>query len=414
MKRIGFIMGMVFFLGQSVRAQENPQKWGIHFSGFVTAEAFYDTRQAVASRDADVYLYPAPVVLDERGADINERGSLNMLSVFSRLNGTVKGPDVLGAKATAGLEFDFAGTSNASVSLLRLRKAFVQLKWERSALLVGKYWHPMFTTSCFPAVSSWGAAVPLSVLSRNPQIRFTHQFTNQLKGMVAAVGQRDFASPGPDGARSDYLRNAGIPEMNGQLEYVHNGLTLGAVAGYKTLVPRLVTAANIKADERLGSWHSSAYLKVDLPVLSMKFQGIYGQNLYNFVMPGGYAVSAVKADDQREYTNLVVASYWTEWITKGERLRYALFAGYTKNNGAVDDLARNEAGDFVGVYGRATNIDHIYRVSPRMIVDLGKIDVMGEVMYTVAAYGDLQADGTVSGAEEVPNTRIQLHVKYSF
>jgi hypothetical protein len=85
-------------------------------------------------------------------------------------------------------------------------------------------------------------------------------------------------------------------------------------------------------------------------------------------------------------------------------VRYGLNAGYSKNLGAEDDLEK-EDGSFVGLYILGSNIDYLYQVAPRVEFLAGKIKIGGEIIYTGAAYGTTQLDGTVADSDVVSSTR---------
>ena len=118
--------------------------WGIKLSGFVNSDFFWDSRQNVCLREGHFMLWPAPEKLDPNNEDINARANFNMLSIRSRLRGSISGPDVLGATTSAVLEGAFFGHHNSDLNGLRLRHAFVRLNWENTELIAGQYWNPAF------------------------------------------------------------------------------------------------------------------------------------------------------------------------------------------------------------------------------------------------------------------------------
>jgi hypothetical protein len=74
------------------------------------------------------------------------------------------------------------------------------------------------------------------------------------------------------------------------------------------------------------------------------------------------------------------------------------------------------------MYARGSNIDFLYRVSPRMHVNYGKFRLAGEIEYTVAAYatqdefGALNIDeyGKITESEMVGNVRLLMSAYYFF
>lgn len=388
------------------------EKVKVNFSGFVSAEAIFDTRKVVSARDGDVLLYPAAKVLDANGKDVNEDGGFNFASIHSRLRAKTTPYELWGGSLTAYVEVDFVGTSNDKISMVRMRHAMLQYKKGKSALIAGQYWHPMFVTSCFPEVSSWGAAVPVGVLSRNPQIRYTHSFSKQFRASIAALSQVDFKSAGPEGASSDYLRNTSVPEFDAHIEYGNPKKTVvGIVGGTKMLKPRELNADGNKVDESIRTYHALAYASVKTPKMHYKLQGIYAQDGYNMLLLGGYGVSEIDAKmGEYSYEPISSTTFWGEAVSHYEgTVNWGLFAGYTKNLGADKELLPE-----AGLYARGANIDNIWRVAPRIILGYKNFQFMAEINQTFASYGTPDKKMRVKDTEEVGNTRLQLHFKYSF
>jgi len=279
---------------------------------------------------------------------------------------------------------------------------------------VGKSWHPMFVTSCYPDVLHWGGGLPFNVLGRAPQFRYTRKLGDRGYAFIAALSEMDFKSNGPDGADVKYVQQASIPEFSAQVKYdFAKGFTLGATAGYKFLKPMVVNSAGLKTDEMLSSYQMNAWMTVKTDKLVWNLQTIYGQNMYNFVMIGGYGVKGVKANGDYEYTNVKTSSIWSDLHTRTGNVRYGLFAGYTKNLGADDNLAMNGS-SFVGLYSRGSNIDYIYQFGPRVEFHSGSFMIGTQALYTAAAYGTTQINGKVADSKEVGSTRVSVHFKYSF
>ncbi len=404
----------------AAQADKPSSGFGISFSGYVKTDIFYDSRQTVNIREGHYLLYPKEPSLDPLGRDINAKSSFNILSIQTRLAGKITGPDVLGAKTSAYIETEFFGTSDADLNGFRLRHAFLTLKWTRSELMIGQFWHPMFVTDCYPDVVSFNTGAPFQPFNRSPQVRFTQTF-GRLSVSATALSQRDFASNGPQGASSVYLRNAALPEFNLKLQYAKaNGpekteTVAGAEADFLKLVPRLVTASGYKTDESVRSLAGMAYLKVKRPRWTFKAEGVYGSNLYHLTMQGGYAVrdEVVLFDDVPDawsYAPTRGLSLWSEIQTNGAPWQAGLFAGYFRNYGAREALVPVAADDF----SRGYNIADLYRISPRLLYNVGKMRFAAEAELTGAAYGTPDAYGKVQGAKTVTNLRLLLAAYYFF
>ncbi len=389
------------------------KKFGIEFHGFVKNDIFWDSRQSVAVREGHFYLYPKNESLDINGNDINATPSFNILSIQTRLKGVITGPDAFGAKTSAIIEGAFFGHTNADINGFRLRHALVKLNWTNTELLVGQYWHSMFITECFPGTVSFNTGAPFQPFTRNPQIRLTQKM-GDLKIKIAAISQRDFVSTGPDGASSLYLRNSVLPEMNMTVQYNKkntngNEFLIGAGVDYKILTPRLMTDSVYSTNETVNSLSTMAFLKIKIPALTIKMEGIYGQDMYNMTMIGGYAVTNITdpLKNYLEYTPLSTLSFWTDIHTNGKKVQAGLFAGYSQNLGCGEDIVGDR-------YVRGSDIDYVYRISPRIIFNSGKMRFAGEVEYTTAAYGAPDTDGTVINSKEVSNLRFLIGVYYFF
>ena len=389
-------------------AQQEEAAVGITFSGFVKTDVFYDSRQTVAAREGHFALYPSPAVNDTFGNDINKKANFNILSIQTRLLGKITGPDAFGAKTSGLVEAEFFGTSDADVSGFRLRHAYLKMDWATSSLLIGQFWHPMFVAEMYPGVVSFNTGAPFQPFSRNPQIRFSYNITS-VKVIVAAMSQRDFQSNGPAGLSSSYLRNAVVPNLHAQLQYAHEGTVLGCGVDWKMLTPRLVTTRNVATDETISSTSVLGYAKFTLDPVTVKAEGTYGENVSDLFMLGGYALRSVDTGTGVErYSALKNVSVWGE-LSTGKEVEFALFAGYAKNLGADDNIVG-------AAYGRGTDIDYLFRVSPRVVWTTGKVRFATEYEYTSAAYGTPNRlnKGKVESEKAVANNRLLVAAYYFF
>lgn len=407
-----FTLALVIFSCCSIFAYSDGdiENLGFSFKGFVKTDMFYDTRQNIVFREGHFLLYPKSKSLDPNGEDINATGSFNILSIQTRLTGVITGPKVLGAKSSGLIEMAFFGASNDNINTLRLRHAFLKLDWEKTQLLFGQYWHPLFSTSCFPDVVSFNTGAPFEPFSRNPQIRLTQSISSDSKILVAFLSQRDFQSLGPDGASSKYQSNALIPEAYLGIEFNPAGNSFGLGAEYKILKPRLATDKSIKAENKIGSYSAHAFAKFNADQFTFKIYGIYGQNLTNMLMLGGYAVKSYDAaSGNEEYTPYNTISAWTE-LTYGTDIQAGIFAGYTKNLGTDYDIL-----DIEKIYSRDPNIASIYRVSPKIQWTINKVRFALELEYTQAKYGtiNITKKGEVENTYSVNNLRT-LFAAYLF
>ncbi len=409
MKKILLLFLSVFFLTGISISQETEEKPSITLSGYVRYELIMDTYESIDTRDGEVYLYPLAEDLDINGDDLNKNLSLNMLGLQARPKISAIGPNAFGAKVSGVLEGDFLGISQNDTRMLRLRHGFLKLNWEKTELLMGHTWHPMFVTECFPATVSMGAGVPFHVLNRAPQARFTAKLGSNMSLMGALLIHGYHKSVGP----GDAQRNSGLPDAQFQFKFKNDYVFSSFTAGYKFLTPRLETAAGEKTNETIGSFNIAANAKLSFDPLTLKLEGIYGQNLTNFVMIGGYgATDNPIVEDDYSYTNINTMSFWSDISVNFDFLEAAIFAGYSSNLGA--------GGDYYSLagYTRGENIQYLFRVSPRVVIKSGKVDFGLEYMMTGAAYGTLDTvdpDYSFEDTEKPTiNNRIIFAARYKF
>lgn len=426
-KRALILISFCILLPGIIFSQEEEDKLKITFSGFIRSDIFYDSRQTVASREGYFNFFPKPVEYDFSGEDINDKSRLTMLSISTRLTTAITGPKVFGARSSALVEADFFGHSETDINGLRLRHAYTRLNWEKAELLIGQYWNPMFLTECLPGTVSFNSGAPFHPFARNPQIRFTYK-PGRLGFLFAALSQRDYVSNGPNGPSAEYIRNAGIPEMQIQLYYQKKNtesrteFLAGAGGGYKIIQPRLsyqtgFPLLRVKVDETLDSKSFHIFMKASGPKQSFKTQFVWGENLHDLLMLGGYAVKnweylAVN-NTFWKYSATRTASFWFSYQYNLNRFEPGLFAGYTRNLGTLDEI--KDLIPEVHYFGRGYNIDYVYRISPRLFYTQGNIKFGAEIEHTAVAYGNnWDKNFKVLESEEVSNTRVLLTLTYFF
>lgn len=401
------IFAIIILFLATVNAQEKPvDEITFKLSGYVKTDAFYDTRQNVTAREGHLYLYPSNVDKDAAGSDINSKSSFNMLAIQSRINLTATGPEALGAKTKGVIEADFFGNADTDVNGFRLRHAYLTLTWDKTSLLIGQYWIPMMVLEACPGTVSFNTGAPFQAFGRNPQIRFSHSIEN-LKFIIAASSQRDIPSPGPDGTSSVYLRNSSLPIMDAHIQFTAGSIFGGAGANFKMLKPRLKTATGLQTAETVKSFAFMGYGKFESGLFSVKAETIYGENMSDYLLLGGYAVKETDPlTDEREYCNIRAISGWTDF-SYGKEIVIGLFTGYSKNLGSPSIITG-------AAFTRGGNINYLYRISPRIMYNAGKIQLAFETEHTAAAYGKINNKGKVYDNTLVSNTRFLAAIYYFF
>jgi len=426
MKRV--IIACIIVCPFQVFSQEKKDepKYGINFSGFVKSDFFYDSRETYSIREGHFLLYPKEKLPDKDYKDINAVSSFNFLSIQSRLTGKITAPDAFGAKVTGILEADFFGneaTSFVDVNGFRLRHAYVKMDWDKTELLAGQFWHPFFITGCFSGVISFNTGAPMQPFSRNPQFKILHK-TGKVSMSAILSAQRDFTSP----LGSASIRYSSIPDLTALISYEDRNsennteFLSGFGLNYKTLKPLLSTTRGtetFKTDERVSGISATAFLKVKNKYVTSKIQGIYGENLYDMTMLGGYGINSVTDPTKNKVSYSTINNFtsWAELNSNGEKLQYGIWAGYTQNLGSGDSvLYYTNKVDGTDATVRGANIKWIFRASPRIVFIRNKLQIATELEYTTAAYaakdtsGNLYRDafGVITKTENVSNLRILL------
>lgn len=412
------------------------------FYGFVRTDAIYDTRKVVQLREGSFVLYPENIKKDAQGNDINAASSFNFSNIASRVGVRINGGKALGANITGQIEGEFFGSSDANINTFRLRHSFVRLRWERSELLMGQYWHPLFTEESYPNTVSFGTGIPFCGFDRSPLAQYSYN----VKGFsfrIAAISQRDFSSTGPLGVSYAYQANSGRPEITLGVHYksiiLDSSATLcmGIVAENKSIQPRLLTDSNLITNKTLESSALTAYIRLQTKCFDLKLKGLYGENMYDQLTLGGYAIryygDYMPAAGNWDYTSIVTASAWadinykfnSDWST-------GIFAGWAKNLGSVNNI--QDWNNKASYFSRGYDIDQIYRVSPRirysmnfyksiptddLKIEKQRISTLHfgfETEYTAAKYGNLRNSlGLIqSKSDAYPNAEINNVANYRF
>lgn len=404
------LLVIVILFSLKTFAQEQPKpKFEFKPYGFIAYDLFVDTYKSNDSRDGESYLYPLEPKFDKNGRDINKRTMLEMTSFTSRLGLKIAGPDVLGAKSSGQFEMDLMGTKQDYVQLFTLRHAFLNLKWEKSDLIIGQTWHPIIVNEVIPNTVSFGAGVPFHPLNRSAQMRYTYHVSSLFRLTAAAVFYGGHKSTGP----VDAQRYSGKPNVHFQLSVGNRKeFIAGFSAGYKWLTPRMITDSLFKTSETIGSYDVNAFVMFKPASTSIKAEVIYGQNLSYLSMIGGYGMKTGtnNSEGDYEYTNLKTVSTWCDIQQDFDKWSLGIFAGYQKLLGADDKYTSIK--DFT----RDEKLSHIIRVSPRVVYKADALSFGLEFTLTKAVYGSSWDDKhkVKESIDPVSNNRVLFRVAYTF
>jgi hypothetical protein len=153
------------------------------------------------------------------------------------------------------------------------------------------------------------------------------------------------------------------------------------------------------------------FFKYQKPNFVIKSKAVYGQNLSENIMPGGYGVTSIDSLTGAESYSPFNHLYLWANVVYGNQFKVGLFGGYIKNLGANANLLDKKRN-----YGMALDVDYFYRIAPALMYRIKNFQLGFEFEYTVAAYGtnDLMDYGKVKNTHEVNNKRILFSVSHYF
>ena len=380
---------------------------GYQLYGFVRNDFYINSRQNFEVLDGLFSIFPKPVDINTNGKDKNAVPNAEMLSVATRLGIDFRGTPIMGAKSTAKIECDFAGIST-SYYLIRIRQAYLKLNWEKTELLVGQTWHPLFG-SVLPTVPSLNTGSPFQPFNRSPQVRAKHMLTNELSVIGSVNYQMQYMSQGPLGASPSYLKNALLPDIFVGLESKSKHWISGVGFDTKTLKIN---------DASLTSGSAVAYTQYADNQLQIKAKAIYGQNLSDHLMIGGYGISNQSTTNEIVYTNFNTLSSWLN-IVYGTKVQAGIFMGISQNLGTNENLNIDAAGKITaygyGFYADTQQLmDRIYRIAPHITYNLSNFKLGFEYELTSADYGKIQGNGRIENSSAATNHRAMATISYIF
>ena len=388
----------------------------LQIGGWLRTDFVYDTRKTAEVVDGLVSFYPMDKLPDANGRDLNKASSTALSAIATRLNFRFFGPDVLNAKSSAYVEFDFTGMSNTYG--VRLRQVYSLLDWGKTSLLVGRTWLPMSIAS-MPNVVAFNTGAPFWNFNRSDQVRFSWMPGNFMLSATATM-QGDYCTLGPDPAgiqsvlkSNMYMRDANFPELNLWIQYKYQNWQFGAIGHTKSVQPRTQTTGEgglkYKTNQLLTTFTAMGYLQYKDPLFTLKASSMYAQNMTESLMLGGYAVS--KSDPvtgAEEYTPI---QHWNSWINLdyGKVWQAGVFAGYIRNLGALES-------EISTIYARAANIHSMWRLSPHLFYNAKNFQLGSELEISSAAFGTIDKSnyGKVSDTHSVTNVRLNLLMMFLF
>lgn len=389
------------------------------FYGQIRTDFYYNSRANEETVDGLFYMYPKDKVRDEDGNDLNSTSNSNFYTLYSRLGVDVAGPKLGTAKTSAKVEVDFRGTGS-SYSVVRLRHAYLNLDWGKSALLLGQTWHPLFG-DVSPQILNLSVGAPFQPFSRAPQIRYRYTNHNfQLTG--AAVWQSQYLSQGIDSENpskskksQEYIKKSCVPEIYVGADYKKGGLLAGVGIELLSLKPRTEsigeTGKTYKVDERITTLSYEAHVKYTNKDWFIGAKSVLGSNLTQTSGLGGFGIKSIsERTGEQRYTPIRVSSSWFN-VVYGQKWKPGIFVGYAKNLGTSDDLAIGHT----QLYGTGTNLDQLVTAGAELTYNVPHWKFGLEYTLSSAWYGSLnESNGKIIDTHAVCNNRIVAVAMFMF
>ena len=429
MKKYLSLTAILCLISISLMAQDDnkvtAKKSSIELYGFIRSEYYYDSYKGLNAAQDNFYLFPLYKGEDAEGNDLNQQGIHGFTAMATRFGFNITGPEILGAKSSANFETDFAGIVSEYPEVLRLRKAYVKLDWEKSSLLIGQTWHPLWNGSgaFYPQVGGLNTGSPYNPFNRSPQIDFDYKLGTKTTLSLTALYEQQYTTPGfydvPNtNCKNLAKRNAGIPELVAGLYYNDNGISLGIAGQFNAIKPIDVTEGTdgkFQSDELNTSYAVMSYAGYKKDKWFFLVKELVGQNLSNMLMIGGYGV---KSYDDRTggmtYTNYTTSTTLVN-VVYGTQKQLGLFAGLSTNFGTKDALYNFDGA--AKTKGLMPTMKQAWRIAPYYAYNYKNLRFVAEYEIDSADYGTGTfdfSDGLYDDTVNAINHRILLMLTYNF
>lgn len=407
-KIILFALGAMIAFGSNAQEKTNKFNW----YGFIRNYASFDTRESVAGTEDFFYYLPLDVNMSG-DTDLNEVTTFRYAALTSRLGVNVSGYEFNGWKFGGKIEADFyAGLKGVTgVATLRLRQAFVSMEKGSFAMKFGQAWHPM--AADIADVTSLNAGAPFGPFSRTPQATFDYTLGSGFSLTASVLWQMQYASTGPDGVSADYIKYGCVPEIYLGVNYKKDGLLARIGLDMLTISPSHV--GNKK--DMITTMSPFLYAQYKKGMFTFKGKTIYAQAGEHMNLNAGYALSGVTPEGNKTYTPTRNSSSWV-CFSYGKKWQGILFAGYVKNFGTAEKVLGLPGTNIYFSKNSFSNMNSMWRVSPAVAYNLGKMCFALEYEMTGVRYGEWGPEDFYALAtrnlHDVTNHCLQLMIKYTF
>ena len=280
-----------------------------------------------------------------------------------------------------------------STASLRLREAYVNLAWDNVgysaagfSIKVGQAWHPM--SADLPYCINVETGSPFNPFNWSPQVMAGAKFGNWTLS-AGAIYPMQFLPTGPKGPSEGYVKYGLIPELYAGVSYEEGGFLARVGADFISLKPRwrtdfddLVFDAGTKTDDRISMVSPMAYLQFSSGMFKVNAKSVFAQGGDHLRLMGGYVLTDTSEPLNFRYMPLQSSSSFVSFS-----------------------------------YGRNKNINQMFRATPTLAYNLGKLTFGLEYDCTCVEYGDMSSLNNhalaVKGRDMIMNHRVMGVLKYN-
>ena len=401
------LLGLLLSLALPLSAQKKNLSYS--FYGQVRGDLYLDSRASQEIVDGLFFLYPKDHAYDADGKDLNASPTGSFYLLYSRLGLDVQGPTIGQAKSSLKLEVDFRGYGS-NWALLRIRHAYANLDWGKSAVLIGQTWHSLFG-EVSPQMLNLSTGAPFQPFNRSPQVRYRYQ-NRGWQLTATALWQLQYLSAGPNGKSEEYIKNSCIPEFYFGVDRKGNDWQAGAGVDVLSIVPRtqnVVEEKTYKVSERVTGVSGELHAKYQNKNWFIAAKTLYATNLAHTCMLGGYGVTAIDPrTGEQDYAPYHHATAWLN-VVYGKKWKPGFFVGYLKNLGANTPIVG-------ATYGTGLDVDQLFTTNWQLSYNLPHWRLGVEYTPSIAWFGTVdKADGgRIRSDHHVTNHRAVVTMSYQF
>ena len=404
--------------------------------GFFRTLAIFDSRDNSAGSEDLFYYLPYDKSINDEGQDIYSNPSFKMYAITTRLGVDVKGYQYGSMKVFGKLEADFY-LMNGSTASLRLRQAYVDLRWDGLgyaenwfSMKVGQAWHPL--AADMPYCVNIESGSPFNPFNRSPQLMMTFGSRNGLSVSAGALYPMQYLPTGPVGPSEDYIKYGLIPELYAGLSYSGENFTARAGADFISLRPRYRTLSRnvsvepfydkgTKVHDRISMVSPFVYFEFAKGLFKVNCKSVLASGGDHLRLMGGYALYDWRDPYNYKYTPLRSSTSFVSF-SYGRKFQFMCMGGYmmalgTGHNLPVDENGYSSAAYLYYFSGGFKNINSMFRVTPTLAYNFGKLTLALEYDNTTVQFGDISKLDNyarpLEGLHPITNHRVLGVVKYN-